>query len=179
MAFLFISTKNQGHSIKKKTKESFFLATRSFIGDEGEPSGHEGRLEQVRLVHHNAADLCLGIQREGQRIEPLKVELEGLAVRQQGLQLLNLLLAVDVLPRHGLDERHQPVHELVLAVQEGPPLLPVGRTLAQRLGEPAQDGPVHVLDLKAVFRIHDILVWIRIRGSMPLTIGSGSCYFRH
>ncbi len=39
----------------------------------------------------------------------------------------------------------------------------------------------------AVFRIHDILVWIRIRirGSMPLTdgsgfrFGSGSCYFRH
>ncbi len=38
--------------------------------------------------------------------------------------------------------------------------------------------------LKAVLRIHDILVWIRIRiwirGSMPLTNGSGcgSCYFR-
>jgi hypothetical protein len=30
----------------------------------------------------------------------------------------------------------------------------------------------------AVFRIHDILMWIRIRGSMPLTTGSGSCYFR-
>ncbi len=34
-------------------------------------------------------------------------------------------------------------------------------------------------------RIHDILVWIRIRGSMPLTngsgsgFGSGSCNFRH
>ncbi len=36
--------------------------------------------------------------------------------------------------------------------------------------------------LKPVFRIHDILVWIRIRirGSMPLTDGCrfGSCYFR-
>jgi hypothetical protein len=35
---------------------------------------------------------------------------------------------------------------------------------------------------KAVLRIHDILVWIWIRGSMPLTngsgFGSGSCYFR-
>ncbi len=32
-----------------------------------------------------------------------------------------------------------------------------------------------------VFRIHDILGWIRIRGSMPLTNGSGSrsCFFRH
>ncbi len=34
-----------------------------------------------------------------------------------------------------------------------------------------------------VLRIHDILVWIRIRiwirGSMPLTSGSGYCYFRH
>jgi hypothetical protein len=37
--------------------------------------------------------------------------------------------------------------------------------------------------LKPVFRIRDILVWIRIRGPMPLTNGSGcwsgSCYFRH
>jgi hypothetical protein len=37
--------------------------------------------------------------------------------------------------------------------------------------------------LCAVLRIHDILGWIRIRiwirGSMPLTNGSGSCYFRH
>jgi len=38
---------------------------------------------------------------------------------------------------------------------------------------------------KAVLRIHDILVWIRIRGSMLLIngsgsgFGSGSCYFRH
>ncbi len=36
---------------------------------------------------------------------------------------------------------------------------------------------------KAVLRIHDILGWIRIRGSMPLTngsgFGSGSCYFCH
>jgi hypothetical protein len=33
----------------------------------------------------------------------------------------------------------------------------------------------------SVLQIHDILVWIRIRGSMPLTNGSGfgSCYFRH
>ncbi len=32
-----------------------------------------------------------------------------------------------------------------------------------------------------MLRIHNILVWIRIRGSMPLTNGSGSgfCYFRH
>ncbi len=30
-----------------------------------------------------------------------------------------------------------------------------------------------------VFGIHDILVWIGIRGSMPLTNESGSCYFRH
>jgi hypothetical protein len=29
-----------------------------------------------------------------------------------------------------------------------------------------------------VLRIHEILVRIRIRGSIPLTNGSGSCYFR-
>ncbi len=37
--------------------------------------------------------------------------------------------------------------------------------------------------IQPVLRIHDILGWIRIRGSMPLTSGSGSgsgsCYFRH
>jgi hypothetical protein len=37
--------------------------------------------------------------------------------------------------------------------------------------------------LKAVLRIHDILVWILLRGIMPLTygsgLGSGSCYFHH
>jgi hypothetical protein len=39
---------------------------------------------------------------------------------------------------------------------------------------------LHTIELSpAVFRIHEILVWIRIRGSMPLTNGSGSCYFRH
>jgi hypothetical protein len=36
---------------------------------------------------------------------------------------------------------------------------------------------------QSVFPIHDILVWIRIRRSMPLTngsrFGSGCCYFRH
>ncbi len=38
---------------------------------------------------------------------------------------------------------------------------------------------------QSVLRIHDIFVWIWIRiriwirGSMPLTHGSGSCYFRH
>ncbi len=41
---------------------------------------------------------------------------------------------------------------------------------------PYQTIPYHTIP---VLRIHDILVWIRIRGSMPLTNGSGSCYFRH
>ncbi len=39
------------------------------------------------------------------------------------------------------------------------------------------------LKFQQVFRTNDILVWIRIRGSMPLTngsgFGSGSCYFHH
>jgi hypothetical protein len=43
-------------------------------------------------------------------------------------------------------------------------------------------GDIGYLVLEALLRIHDILVWIRIwiRGSMPLTngSGSGSCYFR-
>ncbi len=34
-------------------------------------------------------------------------------------------------------------------------------------------------DLETVLRIHDILVRIRICGSMPLSNGSGSCYFHH
>ncbi len=40
---------------------------------------------------------------------------------------------------------------------------------------------IFVLTIKAVLRIHDILVWIRIpiwiRGSMPLTNGSFSVYY--
>ncbi len=46
--------------------------------------------------------------------------------------------------------------------------------------------PLHYcleLNLKSVLRINDILVWIRIwtwiRGSMPLTNGSGSSYLCH
>jgi hypothetical protein len=40
---------------------------------------------------------------------------------------------------------------------------------------------IHYIPYLAVFRIHDILGWIRILGSMLLTnvSGSGSCYFRH
>jgi hypothetical protein len=33
--------------------------------------------------------------------------------------------------------------------------------------------------VQSVLRIHDILVWIRIRGSMRLTDGSGSFYFHY
>jgi hypothetical protein len=35
-----------------------------------------------------------------------------------------------------------------------------------------------VLQLQPVLRIHEILVRIRIPGSVPLTNGTGSCYFR-
>jgi hypothetical protein len=35
------------------------------------------------------------------------------------------------------------------------------------------------LTIYSMLRIRDILVWIRIRGSMPLINGSGSFYFRH
>jgi hypothetical protein len=38
---------------------------------------------------------------------------------------------------------------------------------------------VFFFTLEPVLRIHDILVWIRICGSMPLTNGSGSFYFHH
>jgi hypothetical protein len=54
---------------------------------------------------------------------------------------------------------------------------------------PSPAPPTCKTDRPAVFRIHDILVWIRIRirGSMPLTngsgfgswCGSGSFYFHH
>ncbi len=42
-------------------------------------------------------------------------------------------------------------------------------------------GPACPASLLAVLRIHDISMWIRIRirGSMPLTNGSGSFYFHH
>ena len=50
----------------------------------------------------------------------------------------------------------------------------------QLLGEPG--GLLYECpQLQAVLRIHDILVWIRIRRSMPLANRdrSGSCYFCH
>ncbi len=48
-----------------------------------------------------------------------------------------------------------------------------------------ESGTVHLFAglICAVFLIHDILVWIRIHGFIPLTngsgFGSGSCYFPH
>jgi hypothetical protein len=44
----------------------------------------------------------------------------------------------------------------------------------QSAGKDRSVAVVMILWFLAVFRIHDILVWIRIRGSMPLTNGSGS-----
>ncbi len=51
-----------------------------------------------------------------------------------------------------------------------------GHPAGDQGGQPGEQG-----DSQTVFRIHDILVWIRIGipGSMPLMNGSGSCYFRH
>ncbi len=62
----------------------------------------------------------------------------------------------------------------------------------RRVRELKRGMPTHVAQVQVnyplfdtVFRIHDILVWIRIRirGSMPLTngsgFGSGACYFCH
>ncbi len=45
--------------------------------------------------------------------------------------------------------------------------------------EPNETLMIELRVFRAVLRIHDILGWIRIRGSMPLTTGSGSgsCYF--
>jgi hypothetical protein len=42
------------------------------------------------------------------------------------------------------------------------------------LGHATPRTPAMYFNLFAVLRIHDILGWIRIRGSMPLTNGSGS-----
>ena len=124
------------------------LTNLPFVRDEGEPGRHEGGLEQVGLVHHHPADPRLRVQGEGQRIKARKVELERLRVRQQGLQLLDLLLAIDILSGHRLHQGHQPVDELVLALQELAPLLPVRRATPQRLQEALQHRPIHVLDLE-------------------------------
>ncbi len=47
-----------------------------------------------------------------------------------------------------------------------------------RLVSAQQGQNIHPVSV-AVLRIHDIFMWIRIHGFMPLTNGSGSCYFRH
>ncbi len=61
---------------------------------------------------------------------------------------------------------------------EVPPRLPVqssyGEVPLQSLASQCLRGEHLENRRRAVFRIHDILVWIRIRESMPLTNGSGS-----
>ncbi len=62
-----------------------------------------------------------------------------------------------------------------------------GNIFAQKLDEEVRYVPIGTdfrdIQYKAVLRIHDILLWIWIRiwirGLMPLTNGSESCYFRH
>jgi hypothetical protein len=62
-------------------------------------------------------------------------------------------------------------------------LEPVARGLATErkhsgsIPDISQKSKAVLIYYEAVFRIHDILVWIRIRGSMPLTNRSGSFYF--
>ncbi len=73
------------------------------------------------------------------------------------------------------DGARQPVQRPLLRTRE--------RGGGPRVPTPQQDRQVQLPAVFPVFRIHDILVWIRIRGCMPLTyepwIISGSCYFRH
>ncbi len=61
------------------------------------------------------------------------------------------------------------------------PSASLGRNRAAAIPPPSQQSTSLSSFFPPVFRILDILVWIRIRicGSMPLTNGSGSCYFRH
>jgi hypothetical protein len=54
--------------------------------------------------------------------------------------------------------------------------LPFGPTVVEKSNQNVTYSSCY---FTAVLRIHDILGWIRIRGSMPLTNGSESCYFRH
>ncbi len=57
----------------------------------------------------------------------------------------------------------------------------IAGSASRLMSVPVLNKPRKIELLKAVLRIHDILVRIRIRGSMPLTTGSGSgsCYFHH
>ena len=57
-----------------------------------------------------------------------------------------------------------------------------GNTLGKKMGRLFLIGSYILMFFhifKAVLRIHDILLRIRISGYRPLTYGSGSCYFRH
>jgi hypothetical protein len=56
----------------------------------------------------------------------------------------------------------------------------VGKEVVEaEAGGEEEEGEGGRLALGSVLRIHHILVGIRIRGSMPLPNGSGSCYFSH
>jgi hypothetical protein len=58
---------------------------------------------------------------------------------------------------------------------------PASRLNLQQLYGPKQEAVKNNRLLGSLLRIHGILGWIRIRirGSLPQTNGSGSCYFRY
>ncbi len=73
-----------------------------------------------------------------------------------------------------LEEQIRQVLHLQFSIRESPGES-ADRKRADRscLVHPTQQDLGKQSTVQSVFRIHDILVWIRIRGSMPLTNGSG------
>jgi hypothetical protein len=108
--------------------------------------------------------------------------------------ILTSLLLADVVDQILIDLRpllRKDVEQVILHVALDDNLVvagdraAAGKLLAEELGGHLEVDAEGLHSLDAVLRIHDILVWIRIRGSMLPTngygsrFGSGSCYFRH
>jgi hypothetical protein len=84
---------------------------------------------------------------------------------------------------HSFSTPSQPTQEFELMSSSSGDGRSLTKELASRLLVRVSAGSTYVFILKQCCRIHDNLVWIRIRirGFMFLTIGSGfgSCYFSH
>jgi hypothetical protein len=80
--------------------------------------------------------------------------------------------------RRMLEEQGRIIRHLTRRLASGSEAAVRSEAQVESLHADALSKVLFLIMIIAVFLIRDILVWIRIRGSMPLTNGSGACYFR-
>jgi hypothetical protein len=92
--------------------------------------------------------------------------------------MVNAIVVGDLLP---LGDPPLGNHEDLVAVRVDPQGVRLTRVVQQQQGGEHRASHLANTKTESVLRFHYILVWICIRGSMPLIDGSGSgyCYFYH